>query len=306
METMQRMVDSLVGLDEDSIVTVITSVLQARPEVAPPIVMFAVPDLTYPPQKALVERRSNGTIKSYSDAKGFGFIDCQELAEVFGNDVFLHASQLPQGCQVGMPVNFAVVLNKDNKPQAYDLQPPGGPKGACKGKADVGWKGDSWKGDGWKGDGWKGDGWKGDGKGGKDKGCWKGNYLDAGAQMMQMSKGKGDKGYGKGPGKAATTKPVENVEVIGDFVGTIKSFNPNNGYGFIDCPDLKVQYNNDVFLHHQQMGGYQVGDVVQFSAFLNQSGKPQGKDLKELQAESYSAKRQKIDAEFGGDFAAMF
>eukprot|EP00409_Alexandrium_fundyense_P003644 CAMPEP_0185905930 /NCGR_PEP_ID=MMETSP0196C-20130402/5092_1 /TAXON_ID=2932 /ORGANISM="Alexandrium fundyense, Strain CCMP1719" /LENGTH=58 /DNA_ID=CAMNT_0028625567 /DNA_START=23 /DNA_END=195 /DNA_ORIENTATION=+ len=55
---------------------------------------------------------------------GFGFIDCPELHAVFGNDVFLHNKQLGE-FGPGAMVTFAVCLSKDNKPQAYDLQPMG-------------------------------------------------------------------------------------------------------------------------------------------------------------------------------------
>jgi len=122
MVDLQQIVDTLASLDEDNAVNVITSVLSARPELAPPVVNFAVPDLTYPPAKCLAERRSSGVIKSYNEEKGYGFIACQELQEVFGNDVFLHSKQNQGGYKTGQQVSFAVVLNKDQKPQAFDLQ----------------------------------------------------------------------------------------------------------------------------------------------------------------------------------------
>merc|ERR1719396_153632 len=114
------------------------------------------------------------------------------------------------------------------------------------------------------------DGAKGGSKG-KAKDDTKGGYKSA---------GKG--GWGPTPGRS-----VEDVETIGEeFVGTIKSFNGNSGYGFIECDDLKAVYGNDVFLHHSQLSGFEVGSVVQFAAFLNQSGKPQAKDLAEAGSET--------------------
>jgi len=242
---LQGMVDTIVGLDDTSIVTVINSVLQARPEAAPSVVTFAVPDLTYPPARALTERRSNGWVKAYNEEKGFGFITCPELHVAFGNDVFLHVSQVPPGLFVGMPVNFAVVLDDKGRLVAHDLQPGGKGKGKDGGK---GWKGGMMKG----------------GKGDWGKGDW----------------GKGDWGKGKGKGKKGKSKDGES---IGDeFVGTIKSFNAEKGFGFIECTDLKAVYGNDVFLMSAQMGEFAVGSMVQFSAYLNQHGKPQAKDLKDL------------------------
>lgn len=267
---LQTLVDNLAALDEDSVITVITSVLQARPELAPPVVNFAVPDLTYPPQKVLVERRSQGFVKSFNEQKGFGFIQCEELHSVFGNDVFLHNSQAC-GIQPGTPVSFAVVLNKDNKPQAYDVQPHDS-KG-CKGY------------------------FKG---GGKDMMMgWKGGSMQDMMHMMQMWKGKGmgkDKSGKDKPAFKSGGKPDE-VSQLGEFVGVVKSFNPNNGYGFIDCPELKQTYFHDVFLHHQQLGEFNVGDTVQFTGYLNSSGKPQGKDLKPVNGGG-GVKRPRTDGEF--------
>merc|ERR1719382_1800481 len=87
-EKMQELVDDLCAMDADSIITVITSVLQARPETAPAVAAFAVPELTYTPHRALKDKRCQGIIKSFSEHKGFGFIECDDLKAAFGNDVF--------------------------------------------------------------------------------------------------------------------------------------------------------------------------------------------------------------------------
>merc|ERR1712238_121540 len=115
-----------------------------------------------------------------------------------------------------------------------------------------------------------------------------------GKDMMQFMKGgkgmgkaKGGKDDGKGAGKA----PKE-AQILGEYVGTIKSFNTNNGYGFIECMDLKKQYTHDVFLHHQQLGEFKQGDTVLFTVYLNNAGKPQAKDLRE--PDTSAAKRQKM------------
>merc|ERR1719428_1020778 len=71
---------------------------------------------------------------------------------------------------------------------------------------------------------------------------------------------------------------AERVE-LGQFQGRIKSFSEKNGFGFIDCADLKTQGFNDVFLHHLEIGGFAVGDVVCFSAYLSNKGQPQAKNL---------------------------
>lgn len=351
MTDLQSLVDTLSSLDDESAVTVITSVLQARPELAPSVVNFAVPNLTYPPSKVLVERRASGRVKSVNLEKGFGFIECAELQQVFGNDVFVHAKQIGQ-FQVGTMVSFAVVLNKDMKPQAYDI---------VEASVQEAWSGG--------GAGWGSD--KGMGKMGGDKGMGKMSMM---AQMMQakgmgpnkgmsmmgamMGKGKGKAkgacgacggcggcggcgaysacgacgqsegdftGWGNGNNSSSSAMspmgamsamgamkgggffggkgPIVVAE-LGTLCGTIKSFNAEKGYGFIHCPTLLQVGYNDVFLHHQQIGDFEVGNEVSFSCFLNPKGQPQAKDLSgELVEEVYdlsqlTAKRQKLDLGF--------
>merc|ERR1719468_556777 len=102
--------------------------------------------------------------------------------------------------------------------------------------------------------------------------------------MLMMKGGKGlgkdkggkDKGcFGKGAGGQS-----KEVTSLGEFTGFIKSFNLNNSYGFIDCPELKTLYFHDVFLHQHELGDFSVGDTIQFTAYLNNAGKPQAKDLR--------------------------
>jgi len=287
----QAAAEVLGNLDEESAIAAITSALQSRPELAPSIVNFAVPELTYPPAKALVDRRAQGVIKSFNPEKGFGFIECPELTEVFGNDVFLHNRQVGNFSQ-GSHVSFAVVLNKDNKPQAYDLCPVdggsgGGGGGGCgygvmSGKMGCGSKGKG----GWfdasaayaaameaaKG-AWQAHVSKVPAKGGTQTGVkrkWGSTWGGSGAGGGGASAGGGAGGGGG--------KPDEQGE-LGQFTGPIKSFNQKNGYGFIDCAELKAQGYNDVFLHHQQLGDHKVGEQVTFTAYVNSKGQPQAKDL---------------------------
>mmetsp|Transcript_20404 Transcript_20404/g.55630 ORF Transcript_20404/g.55630 Transcript_20404/m.55630 type:complete len:166 (-) Transcript_20404:105-602(-) len=123
----QAMLETLSRLDDAMLSTVIASLLQQRPDLAPGVVSIAVPDLTYAPSKALTERRCIGVIKKINAQLGYGFIACPELSAVFGCDVFLHKKQIGS-CVEGQRVSFAVTLNKENKPQAFDLMDAGGPQ----------------------------------------------------------------------------------------------------------------------------------------------------------------------------------
>merc|ERR1719262_799372 len=80
------------------------------------------------------------------------------------------------------------------------------------------------------------------------------------------------------------------------FNGRIKSYNPKQGYGFLDCPDAHMAFGRDVFIHKAQMGellGRFVGPGtkldpktlkmnVGFSVEINKSGMPQARDVTRL------------------------
>merc|ERR1719162_2112428 len=76
--------------------------------------------MAYAPSSILTAKRARGFIKSFNAATGFGFIDCPQLKELFGRDVFVHGKQM-RGHTVGSAVSFAIVLNKENQPQAFDI-----------------------------------------------------------------------------------------------------------------------------------------------------------------------------------------
>jgi len=224
-----------------------------------------------------------GTFKPGNDpAKGFGFIECQELKDLFGRDVYV-AAQHAQGYEHGALVKFNAFVNREQKPNVQAMEPctpdwepvPGdltqhqhldikGSKGGKGGKD--GWGKGAW--DGGKGDwgkGWGGDQW---GKGGGwDKGGW-GKGFDKG--------GKG-KGGGGGGGPPTSTGKMA--------VGVIKSFNEMNNYGFIECEEVKNEYGADVFVHGRGLPqGLTVttGQNVQFEVGVNAAGKPQAINVQVL------------------------
>lgn len=54
-------------------------------------------------------------------------------------------------------------------------------------------------------------------------------------------------------------QPAENGR---RFLGTIKSFNAEKGYGFITCDWASSKFGKDVFLHKNQIGNFVTGDTV--------------------------------------------
>lgn len=58
------------------------------------------------------------------------------------------------------------------------------------------------------------------------------------------------------------------------FVGTVKSFNGNKGYGFLDCPQTQQMYGKDMFLLKAAVPGgmVSVGDKLSFEVVMENNG----------------------------------
>ena len=70
--------------------------------------------------------RFEGTIKTWNDAKGFGFLSSAQG----GQDIFVHASALPTGTGtpcVGEAFTFEVELNREGKKRAVNVARAGRP-----------------------------------------------------------------------------------------------------------------------------------------------------------------------------------
>merc|ERR1719183_2298987 len=80
-------------------------------------------------------------------------------------------------------------------------------------------------------------------------------------------------------GMGGGVKPAPGP-VLGQYSGCIKGFNPKQGRGFISCPDLQAAGQSpEVVLNHEELGEFEVGAQVSFTAFLNSNGQPEAKDL---------------------------
>mmetsp|Transcript_81448 Transcript_81448/g.143840 ORF Transcript_81448/g.143840 Transcript_81448/m.143840 type:complete len:452 (+) Transcript_81448:93-1448(+) len=64
------------------------------------------------------EPRRFGTVKSFSQTTGFGFVACEEIQQVYQRDVYLDKSNIPQNWRVGQFVEFSVTFNNRSQPQA--------------------------------------------------------------------------------------------------------------------------------------------------------------------------------------------
>lgn len=67
---------------------------------------------------------------------------------------------------------------------------------------------------------------------------------------------------------------------LGSFMGVIKSFSHETGYGFISCAALRAQgQQRDVFVHHLQIQGLKVSFGVRFEAYLDKKSRLKAKSL---------------------------
>lgn len=270
----QAFVEALMTMPREQAVAVLGELLRNRPTLAPSIVGFACPDLTYAPARGMTEKRAMGTLKSFSAKTGFGFIACPELHEVFGADVFVHIKQMGPFASVltpGTAVTFAVVIGKENKPQAYDVQPmdgvlaesiiqsvgetmqdmsmgPMAPMGPMAFAAP---------------------------------GLAAGPFVPPYGDFQGVPPGGiPQPGPPSGTGGAKRKWDDPSAE-LGRYRGVVKSFNGTKGFGFIICEELQQQgFPQDVFLGQAQAPPTcQAGANVNFTAFLNERSQPQAKNV---------------------------
>jgi len=84
--------------------------------------------------------------------------------------------------------------------------------------------------------------------------------------------------------KLVFTKVHCQAGLAGKYVGRVKSFNPEKGFGFIECPQTWQLHQRDVFLHKAQIGDMAVGQYVTFSCEVNKQNMPQAKDVQQMGA----------------------
>lgn len=62
-----------------------------------------------------------GSLKSFSQHTGYGFIECQETFAIYGRDVYIHKNLVPTPWRINSQVEFAVTQNSRGQPQAADV-----------------------------------------------------------------------------------------------------------------------------------------------------------------------------------------
>mmetsp|Transcript_37192 Transcript_37192/g.104963 ORF Transcript_37192/g.104963 Transcript_37192/m.104963 type:complete len:483 (-) Transcript_37192:83-1531(-) len=235
-----------------------------------------------------------GVIKFIDREKGYAFVTCDELHEVYSTDVYVAQQELQDlAAEVRDIVRFAVKLGKKGGPQAVNLSlvrppPSSNVDGDCdeeEGAEDI--------------------------ASGRLTGTVKSFDVDRGYGFISSPEVKkrydrdvflhskqikqfqmGDhvtfslRINGQGNPQAYDLKEAvgsevwllsgmsENSQDKEVYVGEIKSFSTSHGYGFIDCPALHAQYGRDVFVHQSQLEGLHVGNAVTFQMQVKR-GQPQ-------------------------------
>lgn len=315
-DRLSEIVDELEHLAHEDLVTICKTVLNGKEEAIREIVDWAVPDIIFGPAKAITEARHIGVIKSYNDAKGFGFITSPEILQNFGKDIFLSSHQMLH-FPVGAEVSFAILLNK-GKHQAFDLALTNEKRGtaARKGIGELDAKGRTERADEMakgKGGGWSmpehdgfmmkgcpdGKGWAPWGMGWYPAQAWpgfegKGWYDCQGGFAGDAFGGKGagalgrpTAGKGRPSSRAKDASVGHHVPGLSDrrFRGRVKSYGKKYGYGFIISDELKDRFDKDIFAHAHELERLTkeleetIGKDVTFSVLLTEEDKPIAIDI---------------------------
>jgi len=101
----------------------------------------------------------------------------------------------------------------------------------------------------------------------------------------------------------AKSAAVEDAELKW-YVGKIKSFSKDKGYGFIECDETHRLYNYDVFLHFSKLRDFKIGDWVRFKIFVDvQKGSLQPKVSQLEAAEEPGEPPENVQEAVGGEAA---
>lgn len=78
--------------------------------------------------------------------------------------------------------------------------------------------------------------------------------------------------------------PKDSFGVNGEggtmYVGTIKNFNAEKGYGFIACADTRALFQKDILVHKMTLGSLPtVGEEIHFAITMNDKGMPEATNV---------------------------
>jgi len=221
-----------------------------------------------------------GRLKSFNSRTGYGFIECAQSYADYGVDVFIHKNSMINPWHVGQPVEFAVICNGRGQPQATDVswlpRLPAKPKPEASGV--------------------------------KMPAAPPITAAASNAESLVLSAGDGGPAVSNAAGgapqaasrTAAAAAPMgadaaaggtqaqapptsQNAVVSTDprRLGTLKSFSPAQGYGFIACEEVFSNYQRDVYFDKSQLptSNWTFGQTVEFLVTHNARGHPQARQI---------------------------
>jgi len=223
-----------------------------------------------------------GRLKSFNNRTGYGFIECAQSYKNYGADVFIHKNSMMNPWHIGQPVEFAVICNGRGKPQATDVSwlprlpksstvTPPAPPGAF-GVAVAGNKESPAL------------------SGGEDGSSAVSNAAGAPQASNRTAAAEAamgpDAAAGGTQAQATSTasQPFSrNVGVSTEplRLGTLKSFSPAQGYGFIACDEVFSNYQRDVYFDKSQLprNNWHFGQTLEFVVIHNARGHPQARQI---------------------------
>lgn len=208
-----------------------------------------MPVLQMQQELSTVGQRYRGTIKSFSESTGYGFIGGPEVLSSIGKDVFLHSREVIAVTGIepappipnGAAVTFAVAINPRGQPQARELrfEDP--------------------------------------------------SFIEAQRLARSMGMPIPQPHTQAGGQKTGNFgDPSQYVQNGRRFRGFVRTYSPAQGFGFVGGSDVTANFPLNVFLHFKELQpimGYvekpnvPSGTWVTFTVVMNQKGQPQAREV---------------------------
>mmetsp|Transcript_7988 Transcript_7988/g.24624 ORF Transcript_7988/g.24624 Transcript_7988/m.24624 type:complete len:358 (+) Transcript_7988:66-1139(+) len=264
------------------------------------------------PSRGIHDNSYVGVVKSFNPASGWGHIACGQTEEIYGKDMFFMKSQVPGGIiSKGTPVQFSVTQGLKG-PEAEQIRPIATVASSAHhmvlpgvlqhmGAVAAPWPPTLMSSNLFYGTVKSFNDEKGWGHitcpqtqavYGKDmfvlRSALGGSSIKQG-DSVQFTVIMGQKGP-----EAANVKVVAPAGGEASYVGTIKHFTEEKGWGFIACDETQQLYNKDIFIHKNELGGYtpSVGEAVHFSVQISAQGRPEATRLSWESTSGYGSTRR--------------
>eukprot|EP00913_Durusdinium_trenchii_P001896 g1755.t1 len=202
--------------------------------------------------------RHEGIVKFFRGS--FGWVRCSDVAQKIGDrDIFLHKNQLNSVPTAGDVVEFKLVVDAKGQPKAEDaVVVKGDTRHVAKRQSAAGNEKD---------------------KSNDMKAVLRFRCVDL-SEFLEVA--------------AATHRPPLVHDPNRRFKGSVRSWNPDGGFGFIVCAESRAIYNKDIFLHKSEIGHepdlyklrrrleFKDGEPVSFQVEYDDKQKPRAKHVELL------------------------